>query len=167
MKIILWLAAIGLSAAPLPNMTIDGLGVPRNDPRIGALVYAFPLSTWEVFGNDNRPPGGDLDFNDAKLDIHFSATGVGYASWGGSNSQLNNTWIIQGVVVDKRYVNVFFPWVIDGPLSLSLRTGDGRMYAIGSRNILVQHPTPEPGTWLMIGAGLVLVAMRRVRTPGA
>lgn len=157
----LLLAFLAISAYALPHITQDGISVPANDPRIGQLVYVIPNSQAVVYGNDNPPPTfGDRDYNDGIALITFNGDGSGTATWQPSLSGMSNYWIIAGGTVSPGVQASWGAMTIGSVLPVQFNTGDGQSYNIGHQNILTDQ-VPEPGTWALIGCGLVALAYRR------
>jgi len=155
------LLLFSLAAYALPNIYQDGIFVPANDPRIGQLVYVIPNSQWVVYGNDNPPPTyGDRDYNDGIALINFHDDGSGLATWQSSLSGMSNYWIIAGGTVAPGLQASWGAMTTGSQLPVQFNTGDGQSYAIGHQNILTEQ-VPEPGTWALIGFGLVALAYRR------
>jgi len=166
MKTLILIFLGGLAAAALPLLDVDGITVPADDPRIGALVIVQPGSEWLVWGNDNPPPKfGDRDYNDGVARIVFGDDGSGTAHWGGSWSSWKNYWLIAGGVVGPNISTSWGPQEIGSLLPIYFHTQDGARYAIGHRNILTDRidEVPEPGTavFTFFGIGLLLLTMLR------
>ena len=147
----------------LPILEIDGIPVPMDDSRIGAYVYAVPGTNWNVWGNDNAPPTyGDHDFNDAVMQVQFNMAGIGTATWVGANSAWHNHFMVEGHTVALGSGVVWTP-TIGEQVAITLVTQYGATYEIGSKNVLTDQHTPEPGTLVLIGAGLIGIGWRKWR----
>jgi len=166
MKIFL-MAMMALNCFALPVMSPDSISVDQNDPRIGQHVYAYPMSSWRIWGNDNpvNSHGNDFDYNDAVADVFFNVDGSGLAVWVGSNSAWVNSFTIQGQLVNALSSASWGPLVLGSQLNVVMNTQYGPSYATGTRNILTDgrySPVPEPSMFIMIGVGLVaLSALKR------
>lgn len=151
----------GLSA--LPFMNPDGVTVPSDDPRIGAVLYVIPGTSWNIYSNDNPPPSfGDRDFNDGWANVTFDLDGSGVAKWLGSNSAMDNSYLIAGKLLNESNPLIsLIPQTINNALHFKFVTEDGKKYGNGHFNNMVEQVTPEPTSMIMIGLGLMFVAYRR------
>ncbi|HLJ16318.1 MAG TPA: PEP-CTERM sorting domain-containing protein [Bryobacteraceae bacterium] len=161
-----------------PVLSPDGIRVCGDSPELTATIYAIPGTTWDAWGNDNPssqdPSGietGDGDYNDAHVQIEFSANDWGTLVWTSFASDWANI-VGQGTA----FVSAASP----GPASLgaftygeevvlTLNTPDGNRYWSGDparnggfshwwiQDSPAQSSVPEPGTLpeLLIGAGLL------------
>ena len=161
---LLTLLLLSLPAFGLPIFTPDSVTVPLTDPRISQYVYAVPGSTWYVYLNDN-PIGSkdnDWDFNDGIIRLQFDAQNFLSGYWLGSNSAWTNQITVEGVSLSASNVTMASPVAfIDGyRLDITGSSNVGYQYVIGTQNFLTEQ-VPEPGTWALMGAGLLAVGWLR------
>ncbi len=146
----------------LPVLTPDSITVDPNDIRIGQYVYALPNTDWHVWGEDWT----DFDYNDIVMDVHITPSGNVLLQYIGSNSSMDDYFVVNGQTVNQNTNVLISNVVLDGsPLDIQLHTQNGDIYNVGSRHILVDGPvsentsTPEPSTTLFVGLGLVLLGL--------
>jgi len=170
MKTLFVLLMMSISAFALPNLTVDGVTVPSNDPRIGQHVFVEPLSVWRVYGNDNVPGSlrDDRDYDDGVVDIFFNMDGSGKAVWVTGVSSLKNYWVIGGGIVGSNFNDaVWGPLELGQKLPVYFMTGDGHKFPSGHVNVMAERisgpEVPEPSTtfMLVVGFGMIGLALKR------
>ncbi len=160
--LLLTMTAGALSA--LPVLTPDSITVDPNDIRIGQYVYALPNTDWHVWGEDWT----DFDYNDIVMDVHITPSGNVLLQYIGSNSSMDDYFVVNGQTVNQNTNVLISNVVLDGStLDIQLHTQNGNVFNIGGRNILVDGPSnnnnpsevPEPTTNIIVGFGLLLIGL--------
>lgn len=171
------------SGLPYPVQYPDGQAIDPTLPQWGADIFAIPGSTWWMGFNDNFGDDcitfihGDCDGNDAMAHVTFSQVLTGPLS-GSVLGVLYYDTTISDLDNDIRWVTLF-PWLEPGqnqPILTAayslvhvydrvgsdiFSTGDGTHNPDGLIHADVW--TPEPGTMLLIGAGLLALGIAKVR----
>lgn len=152
----IFLLALSTCLRADPIALPDGQPLPLNDPGIGAIVYARPLTLWHV-GWEDIVTLGDRDYNDRMVDVAFDQFGLPTVTPAGGMSAFWHT-LGYGTAAPGQP----FPLWIDVhvPKADWVHQADGLRFYVGSVNAWARciscdvPEVPEPGYAAMLALGL-------------
>lgn len=188
--VLLLMAANDLRAGTIgcvnvPVATPDSQPVCANAPGLGFQLKAIAGQTAEVWWEDQFvnsapwvPVGFDHDLNDARSKEKISAYAPGFVQidmWYVSSTSAHTDLLSIGdspfiglgghtsvIVAEGSTVAMFMDDTTSGHIyAAGINPEDGVMHDLGSQTV------PEPGTWIMLSAGLGLIGLSRLRRKAA